>query len=85
MDDETFRKDVLNRLDQIIELLSSALPEACIEEPEGEVDAEAPGAATGGAFGEPDAAGVRPFLIGDEMQEDYRFAMQRWEQERSGK
>jgi len=36
MDDETFKIEVLSRLDQIIELLQSALPEASLEEPEAE-------------------------------------------------
>ena len=36
MDDETFKTELLSRLDQIIELLQSALPEVCIEETEEE-------------------------------------------------
>ena len=72
MDDETFKKELLSRLDQIIELLSSALPEACLEEPE-----ENPPAAD-----EQAAAANPPYLIRDELQDDYDFAIQRWKQQK---
>ena len=73
MDDETFKKELLSRLDQIIELLTSALPEACLEEPE-----ERPPAAD-----EPAAVvAAPPYLIRDELQDDYDFAVQRWKQQK---
>ena len=73
MDDETFKKELLSRLDQIIELLTSALPEACLEEPE-----EKPPAAD-----EPAAVvAAPPYLISDELQDDYDFAVQRWKQQK---
>lgn len=76
MDDESFKKELLTRLDTIIELLSSALPEACLEEsppselPEGD-DAPKPA----NEF----------YLIGEEMQEDYAAAVQKWKQQQDGK
>lgn len=74
MDDETFKKELLSRLDQIIELLTSALPEACLEEPEPE---EKPPAAD-----EPAAVAAAPYLIRDELQDDYDFAVQSWKQQK---
>ena len=78
MDDNAFKKELLSRLDQIAELLTSLLPEACLEEPQekattGEVDGD----------GQPAPALPRSrYLIGDEMQEDYHTALQRWKQEK---
>lgn len=75
MDDETFKKELLSRLDQIIDLLSSSLPEACLEEREtdavpGWKDTAEPAAVPS----EP------PYLIDDEMRDDYDVAVQRWKQ-----
>lgn len=39
MDDEIFKRELLSRLDLIIELLQSSLPEACIEEAAGKNEA----------------------------------------------
>ena len=65
MDDDTFKKELLSRLDQIIELLTFALPEASLEEPE------------------PAAVITAPlYLIGDELQEDYQSALQKWKQQK---
>lgn len=72
MDDESFKKEVLNRLDQIIELLSATLPEACLEEPvEGE------------GVAEPVLVAATPtYLIDDEMRDGYRSAVQKWQQDK---
>jgi len=75
MDDETFKKEVLDRLQQIIEMLTSFLPEACVEEPEER-----------GAIEESKAAGQasEAYSIGEEMQDSYRFAIEKWKQEHGG-
>ncbi|UPU34101.1 hypothetical protein M1B72_11610 [Geomonas paludis] len=69
MDDETFKKEVLDRLQQIMEMLASILPEACIEEVE-EVQAPLPSPEPAQAT---DAYGIL-----EEMQDDYRTAMDKW-------
>ena len=75
MDDETFKNELLSRLDQIIELLASTLPEAGLEEPE--QDDELPASReTAAVVANP------PYLIRDELQDDYDFAVQRWKQQR---
>ena len=75
MDDETFKKEVLDRLQQIIEMLTSFLPEACVEEPEER-----------GAIEENKVAGQasEAYSIGEEMQDSYRFAIEKWKQEHGG-
>lgn len=76
MDDETFKKEVLSRLDQIIELLSATLPEACIDE-------SADGLPESGS----EAAAIEAmptYLIVDEMQDDYKTAVRKWEREKTG-
>lgn len=75
MDDETFKKEVLARLDQIVELLAAALPEACLVETQGEQE---PGEA------QPKAP-VDPllYLVGDEMKDEYAQAVKKWQGERA--
>lgn len=75
MDDETFKKELLGRLDQIIELLTSALPEACLEEPE--PDRMPPVASDAAA-----RAANPTYLIGDELQDDYDCALQKWNRQK---
>lgn len=75
MNDEAFKKEVLERLRQTIEMLASTLPEACIEEPE-ETAATADNAvrkATGEAYS-----------ILEEMQDNYQNAIDKWQRERGG-
>lgn len=70
MDDETFKSEVLDRLQQIMEMLAAAiLPEASIEETE-----EAP---KPHAVPEPVQAGASYGIL-DEMQDDYRSALEKW-------
>lgn len=71
MDDDTFKKELLTRLDTIIELLTSALPEACLEDfpPDQTMD-----------DGET-AKATALYQIDDEMQDDYAVAVQRWKQQ----
>ncbi|BCG47109.1 hypothetical protein GEOBRER4_n1931 [Citrifermentans bremense] len=76
MDDETFKKELLNRLDQIIELLSATLPEACLDE-SAEEFSESDGE-------EASIEAMPTYLIRDEMQDDYRSAVQKWEREKAG-
>ena len=76
MDDEAFKKELLSRLDQIIELLASTLPEAGLEEPE--QDDELPASRETAAV----VKTSPPYLIGDELQDDYDFAVQRWKQQK---
>ncbi|WP_224982387.1 hypothetical protein [Geomonas agri] len=72
MDDETFKNEVLDRLQQIIEMLTSILPEACLEEVE-----ETPAPLT-----RPEVEQARnPYGIGEEMQDDYRSALEKWKLE----
>ncbi|MBJ6750356.1 hypothetical protein [Geomonas anaerohicana] len=69
MDNETFEGEVLDRLQQIIEMLASILPEACIEEAEA-ARAPLPG---------PEPAQARDaYGILEEMQDDYHTAMDKW-------
>lgn len=74
MDDETFKKEVLDRLQQIIEMLTSFLPEALVEEPEerGPTESKAAGQTS------------EAYPIGEEMQDNYRFAIEKWKQEHGG-
>lgn len=74
MDDETFKSEVLARLQQIMEMLTSILPEACVEEAEQDL---VPGTV------EP-LTGSAPYSIGEEMQENYRSAIEKWQQQRGG-
>ncbi|MBJ6800936.1 hypothetical protein [Geomonas propionica] len=71
MDDETFKNEVLGRLQQIMEMLASVLPEACIEEVE-EEPAPLPRIEAEQAH--------NPYGIGEEMQDDYRSALEKWNQ-----
>lgn len=76
MDDESFKKELLTRLDTIIELLSSTLPEACLEEsPPSELEED----------GDATKPATELYLIGEEMQEDYAAAVQKWKQQQDGK
>lgn len=75
MDDETFKKEVLDRLQQIIEMLTSFLPEALVEEPEERGPIEESKAA--GQAGE-------AYSIDEEMQDNYSFAIEKWKQEHGG-
>lgn len=77
MDDETFKSEVLSRLDQIIELLAASLPEACIDE------AEPVGAKPEVTGDETLVAAGQPYLMTDEMRDDYQMAVQRWRQQKS--
>ncbi|TGU72686.1 hypothetical protein E4633_10330 [Geomonas terrae] len=72
MDDETFKKEVLDRLQQIIETLTSILPEACIEEPEGTT-----ATADRGVRNRADEA----YSMLEEMQDNYQFAVEKWQRE----
>ena len=72
MDDEIFKKEVLDRLQQIIEMLASILPEACIEEPE-----ETAAITDKGEQNRPDEA----YSMLEEMQDNYRFAVEKWQRE----
>jgi hypothetical protein len=76
MDDETFKKEVLNRLDQIIELLSATLPEACLDESADDLPESGSEAAS--------IEAMPTYLIVDEMQDDYKTAMRNWEREKAG-
>lgn len=76
MDDETFKKELLSRLDQIIELLSATLPEACLDETVDDMPESGNEAAT--------IEAVPTYLIGDEMQDDYKTAVQKWERGKAG-
>uniref|UniRef100_C6E9D9 Uncharacterized protein n=1 Tax=Geobacter sp. (strain M21) TaxID=443144 RepID=C6E9D9_GEOSM len=76
MDDETFKKELLNRLDQIIELLSATLPEACIDESAEDLSESGSEAAA--------IEAMPTYLIVDEMQDDYKTAVQKWEREKTG-
>ncbi|MBU5614069.1 hypothetical protein [Geomonas azotofigens] len=69
MDDDTFKNEVLNRLQQIMEMLTSILPEACVEE----LDEARDPVATPKVAQASDAYGIH-----DEMQDDYRTAMEKW-------
>lgn len=75
MNDDTFKNEVLDRLRQIMEMLASLLPEACVEEP------EESGAPDGG---HPPAKAAEGFSIENEMQENYRFAVEKWKEEHGG-
>ncbi|MBU5637614.1 hypothetical protein KOM00_12830 [Geomonas sp. Red69] len=75
MDDETFKNEVLDRLQQIIEMLTSILPEACIEEA-GETPASLAATET--------AQASNPYGIDEEMQDGYRFAREKWNLEHGG-
>lgn len=74
MDDETFKKEVLDRLQQIIEMLTSFLPEALVEESEERGTTESKAAGEAG----------EAYSIGEEMQDNYRFAIEKWKQEHGG-
>lgn len=75
MDDETFKKELLHRLDQIIELLSATLPEACLDESVEDLSESG---------GEAAIEAMPTYLIRDEMQDDYKSAVQKWEREKAG-
>lgn len=75
MDDETFKNEVLYRLRQIMEMLTSILPEACIEEPEESAPPES---------GREARETSEAYSIGEEMQDNYLFAIEKWKQERGG-
>ncbi|WP_136513498.1 hypothetical protein [Geomonas edaphica] len=72
MDDETFKKEVLDRLQQIIEMLTSILPEACIEEPE-----ETTATADIVMLNRADEA----YSMLEEMQDNYQYAVEKWQRE----
>ncbi|TSK08137.1 MAG: hypothetical protein FPO08_02140 [Geobacter sp.] len=72
MDDETFKKEVLDRLQQIIEMLTSILPEAGIEEP-----AETTAATGIGVRNRADEA----YSMLEEMQDNYQYAAEKWQRE----
>jgi hypothetical protein len=72
MDDETFKREVLDRLQQIIEMLTSILPEACIEEP-----AETTATTDGGVRNRADEA----YSMLEEMQDNYQYAAEKWQRE----
>ncbi|QXE92084.1 hypothetical protein [Geomonas subterranea] len=69
MDDETFKNEVLDRLQQIMDMLAGLLPEACIEDPE-----EAP--VSPAAPQVSDTYGIR-----QELQDDYDCALEKWKLE----
>jgi hypothetical protein len=73
MDDDTFKRELLRRLDQIVELLSLScnLTEACIEEAPEETYRQS------GSEGPTQNTSDR-FQIKDEMQENYLQAYQKW-------
>lgn len=75
MDDETFKKEVLDRLQQIIEMLASILPEACIEEPEETAEATDGGTRNGT---------TEAYSVLEEMQDTYQYAMEKWQREHGG-
>lgn len=75
MDDETFKKEVLDRLQQIIEMLASILPEACIEEPE-----ETTATTVERVRNRPGEA----YSILEEMQDNYQYAAEKWQREHGG-
>jgi DNA-binding transcriptional regulator WhiA len=77
MDDDTFKKELLSRLDKILELLSlsSGLSEACLVE---EQEPETSIRQIAGAEQTDTTSGSGQFLMKDEMQDNYDLAMQRW-------
>jgi hypothetical protein len=76
MDDDIFKKELLSRLDKILELLSMyCLPEATLDESPTESTV-----GTGLVNGETDATQEsRKYLTKDEMQDDYSQAVRRWQ------
>jgi hypothetical protein len=76
MDDDIFKKELLSRLDKILELLSMyCLPEATLDESPTESTV-----GTGLVNVETDATQEsRKYLIKDEMQDDYSQAVRRWQ------
>jgi hypothetical protein len=81
MDDDRFKKELLSRLDKILEFLSIScdLPEATLEESQAETDIRQ----VTGAEQTDTTAESRRYLMKDEMQENYNLAMQRWKQGKS--
>jgi hypothetical protein len=77
MDKETFQRELLSKLDQILELLSLScgVTEACIEGPPDETALQTDAAQT--------VHGSRRFLIQDEMDENYDLAIRKWKEGKS--
>ena len=82
MDEERYHKELLSRLDKILEYLSlsCSLPEACLVEPQDQptTQPESPGQTVTASNG-------RQYLLDDEMQDVHEMAMQRWKAARAAK
>lgn len=73
MDDDKYQKEVLNRLDKIVTLLSvsCAVSIGSLEKTKAE-------AAIRQVLGNKQSGDAKPELLNDEMQEDYLMAIQQW-------